>query len=463
MHSRPQQTCPSWPDYAAVWRWHFYAGLFCLPFVVWLSITGSIYLFRPDIEAWLDRPYESLSLSGPRAAPSAEVGAALAAVPGSVFSRYEPAATATGAAQVAVARDGILYRVIVHPRTLQTMRLGRDDHRIMEVMAQLHGNLWLGRRGSMLVEVAASWAVVLLLTGLFLWFPRRASGLGGLVYPRIGGRGRLFWRDLHAVTGLWISIITLFVLLSGLPWSSNWGHYMTWARNLWTVTAGQPDWPIGGKPPPKGLPASSMPGMTAAEMQAMSPPVTPAGQSDIDLPALDKIVPLAAALDLPRPVWIQPPFPGERDWRVGSQTQNRTLRVDYNVAPDSAVPVLVRSFAGENIVDRIVNFVVATHEGQLFGRLNQAILLLNAIGLLLMSTGAVVMWWRRRPASLLGAPPAGARPRASVCLMATILALAALLPLFGLSLLSVWIVDRTLLARATFARRWLGLAQRSTP
>ena len=42
--------------YRAVWRWHFYAGIFCIPFVVWLACTGSIYLFKPQIERWLDRP-----------------------------------------------------------------------------------------------------------------------------------------------------------------------------------------------------------------------------------------------------------------------------------------------------------------------------------------------------------------------------------------------------------------------
>ena len=45
----------SMPSYAAVWRWHFYAGLFCIPFVLWLSLTGSIYLFRPQVEALIER------------------------------------------------------------------------------------------------------------------------------------------------------------------------------------------------------------------------------------------------------------------------------------------------------------------------------------------------------------------------------------------------------------------------
>ena len=47
----------SWPDYRTVWRWHFYAGLFCSPFVVVLALSGSLYLFKPQVEAWIDRPY----------------------------------------------------------------------------------------------------------------------------------------------------------------------------------------------------------------------------------------------------------------------------------------------------------------------------------------------------------------------------------------------------------------------
>ena len=56
--------------YNAVWRWHFYAGLFCIPFVIWLALTGSIYLWRPQIEAVLDRPYDHLATSGPLAPPA---------------------------------------------------------------------------------------------------------------------------------------------------------------------------------------------------------------------------------------------------------------------------------------------------------------------------------------------------------------------------------------------------------
>src|SRR3546814_20721219 len=64
------------PRYRMIWRWHFYAGLFCMPFVLWLASTGSIYLFKPQIDHWLERPYDRLTINGPLATPSAQVAAA---------------------------------------------------------------------------------------------------------------------------------------------------------------------------------------------------------------------------------------------------------------------------------------------------------------------------------------------------------------------------------------------------
>lgn len=36
---------PATSLYRTIWRWHFYAGLFVVPLVIVLSITGIIYLF----------------------------------------------------------------------------------------------------------------------------------------------------------------------------------------------------------------------------------------------------------------------------------------------------------------------------------------------------------------------------------------------------------------------------------
>jgi uncharacterized iron-regulated membrane protein len=64
-----------------VWRWHFLRRTALHP-LRWLAATGSIYLFKPQIDAWLDRPYRHLEIQGAPRSPSMQVAAALAAVPG---------------------------------------------------------------------------------------------------------------------------------------------------------------------------------------------------------------------------------------------------------------------------------------------------------------------------------------------------------------------------------------------
>jgi uncharacterized iron-regulated membrane protein len=72
-----------------LWRWHFHAGLFCIPFVVVLALTGSIYLFKPQIDAFADRAVDSLPITGARATGEAHIAAALASLPGSRLFVYE--------------------------------------------------------------------------------------------------------------------------------------------------------------------------------------------------------------------------------------------------------------------------------------------------------------------------------------------------------------------------------------
>ena len=157
------------PGYRTVRRWHFYAGLFCIPFVVWLSSTGSIYLFKPQIEAWLDRPYDNLRMTGPRAPRWPEIETAVKAVPGSNLHFYQLPRTASSAVQIIVGRNAEEYRVYVNPQTLAVLRVVNQNRRPMTVVFHLHGELLMGEWGSRIVELAASWAIIIaLLTGMFL-------------------------------------------------------------------------------------------------------------------------------------------------------------------------------------------------------------------------------------------------------------------------------------------------------
>lgn len=453
--------------YRLIWRWHFYAGLFCLPFVLWLATTGMIYLFKPQLEPLLERRYAHVTTAAAQL-PSAQVAAALRAVPGSVLNAYQLSSSPEAATRVLVGHGSELIRVFVNPSTLQVLGVVRENDRFMKVIFYLHGELLLGSTGSMLVELAASWTILMLLTGLYLWWPRNAR-LSGTLYPRLRQGQRIFWRDLHAVSGLWISMFALTLLLSGLPWSKSWGGMLRTVQHAYTATATPPDWTTGSaseraqikaentpaneqarhKSSGMNMPGMDMPGMDMGDMQ---------GSTQADYSPLDRLVPIVTAQNLASPVMIAPPSQRSPNWTARSDADDRPSR--SNLVLDATTGAILQrtTFAQKPLLDRIIGYGIAIHEGALFPPLNQILGVFTALGLMTLCTSAVVMWWRRRPTGVLGAPPALDTARYPYLLIALLVFLGIFLPLLGGSMLLVWLVERVCLRHITRVRIFLGLS-----
>jgi uncharacterized iron-regulated membrane protein len=139
-------------------------------------------------------------------------------------------------------------------------------------------------------------------------------------------------------------------------------------------------------------------------------------------------------------------------------TQNRPQRVNLDLDGATGAIIEREDFRDRHWVDRVVGTGIAAHEGQWFGWPNQALGLLTAAGLNLLCVSGVVLWWRRREQGVLGAPKALLSPRVSRGLLAIVLLLALYLPLFGASLVCVWLAERLLLRRLPRVRDWLGLS-----
>ena len=52
------------------------------------------------------------------------------------------------------------------------------------------------------MELTAVWILVLLASGIFLWWPRAIEVAKPLLKIRWRKGGRIRWRDLHALTGV---------------------------------------------------------------------------------------------------------------------------------------------------------------------------------------------------------------------------------------------------------------------
>lgn len=445
-------------NYTRIWRWHFYAGLFCIPFAIWLSLTGTIYLFKPQIESLIDQPYAEIVESEAVRPPSEQVIAAVNAVPDSVLNAYILPQSAKSATQILVGKGKELYRVYIKPDTLDVLKVEPEDQRLMQIVFHLHGDLLLGEKGSMLMELAACWMIVLIITGLYLWWPRKAEKLAGVLYPRLNQGSRFFWRDIHAVSGLWVSFFLLFLLISGLPWTSFWGGLLKEVRKPSPQVVVQQDWTTGRKDELNTRQDQNLQS-TALKKAEGHEGHGAAGQfMKTDYSPIDKILPTVTALSLEYPVLISPPSVKTPTWSAKSDTQNRPLRVNLKMDAETGLITERKDFAQRPLLDRIIGYGVAAHEGQLFGWFNQALGVFTTFSVLALAVSSSIIWWRRRPEGKLGAPSiSGNRPKIPHGLIGLILLLSILLPLLGLSLLLVLILEYTVLTRFTKTRAFLGV------
>jgi len=440
-----------------IWRWHFYAGLFVLPFLITLSVSGALYLFKPQIERWEERAYQGLPVAA-SALPSQQVSAALAAFPGSRFLDYRLPEQRGDAAMVRLALPGGNgeREIFVAPNGQVLGGLVPGD-RLMAIVKSIHSQLLVGKAGNWLVELAACWAILLILSGLFLWWPR-GRGAAGVLWPRFTRGRRVLWRDLHAVTGFWISALALLLLLTGLPWTDVWGGAFSRLRAEMGWVKGSSPWAIEEQEPGAVVEPHTGHGAhhhhaerVAADGEAFSPI------------ALDAMVVRARTEHIAFPAIVTPPgaagrfgMPGVMAWTIRSDAANvplqQTIRFDLDGRKELSRERLEDSY----VIDRMVGYGIAWHQGQLFGPVNQAIGILTAAGLVTLAVSGFAMWRRRKPADKLGAPPAVEKPDRLIVVM--LLGLALLLPLLAISLVLLWLMEKLAFPRLPRFAAWLGVA-----
>ncbi len=453
-----QQSSPSF--YNLAWRWHFYAGLLVIPFLILLSLTGIVYLFKPQLDRLMYADLLQVPVAEQRLSADQQLAVIRRAYPQANVQQYLPPPQADRSAQFVVDNAGQALNLFVDP--YRGTLLGSQDaqNNLQAIARALHGELMIGTLGDRLIELAAGWGIVLLVSGLYLWWPR-GSGGAGVLWPRLASRGRLFWRDLHAVSGFWGSLLLLFMLLTGMTWTGYWGaqfagawnHFPAamWddvpkseqqARSLNTSTRQTVAWAVETTPLPLSDPHAAHNGNAASLTGGAAPQIS-----------LQQVVDTASTRG------VQPGY---------SITLPKGAGGVYSIAlfaddPRHDATLHLDQYSGKVLADvrwkdygavaKTVETGVMLHEGKLFGLANQLLMLGVCLLVLLSAVSGLVMWWQRRPQGSFGVPPLRHDlPRWKTAIVVMLL-LGVAFPLVGASLLLIWALDWLLLSRLGALRR----------
>lgn len=513
-----------------VWRVHFYAGMLVIPFLLMLAVTGTVILYEEPINNATDSHLRQVEPVGSALPLDSQVEAVRLAYPDAAIGGVTPPSSDSRSTMMALATtEGAAREVYVNPYTGEVLgsKIYHDD--IPGLARKLHGNLLFGWKvpvltlagltgdgplttkvdvGDLMIELMTCWGIVLVVSGLYLWYPRKRSANKALIKPRLAKKGRARWRDLHAAPGVLLAPILLFLILSGLPWSGFWGGNWDHLSNQYGVGASTPVGapasslvragdldrfgnPVAWAARDQPVPSSAQPiagghdgthqqhqgheaGHRGRRGDGRVPPsntavaIVEARQRAAALPAslpLEEVAAAARAEGMVPGFSIALPVDGlAEDGSVvyGSYTVTNpfsSTSTERTIYLDQFTGTLLgdRSFDDYSPMAKATAWAIDVHMGTQYGLINRIVLTAACMILVWSVISGLIMWWKRRPHGKAGLPRRPADPSLQRGLIIIAVVLGVVFPLLGASMVAVVLLDRYVIRRIPPLRRAFGM------
>ncbi|WP_342087940.1 PepSY-associated TM helix domain-containing protein [Dyadobacter sp. OTU695] len=209
---------------------HLWLGVSSGLVVFIMALTGSILVFEDELEPVLYPRFHVVEAPKNQSPlPLDNLRAAVASgYPGQRIARIaiEPHADRTVIfSLVKGKKEKDVLSVAVNPYTAEITDTRRENEAFFHVVLQLHRYLCLEETGKAITGVATITFIVIMITGLILWWPKRKQTRQRLTVKWNAKFKRLNW-DLHAVFGFYVLPFTFIIALTGLVWSYKWVNNM---------------------------------------------------------------------------------------------------------------------------------------------------------------------------------------------------------------------------------------------
>ena len=390
------------------WRWHVIAGLLSLPFVILLTVTGIVYMFKAEVNHYF---YHHMTEVTPQLSQPLSYEQQLASVQRFSNLPVVSLTLASNANQASVFRlkgkGRTKHLVYIDPYTGTTMGEFKQADSLMYNIRKLHGELLLDKPGTLVVELIASWFIVLLTTGLIIWWPSTKQ-LAGVFSIRFNASRRILWRDLHAVTSFWIGLILLIVIAGAMPWTDVFGTNLKRVQKI--TDSGYP------------MAWRSDKGVSS---QIVGSPLT-----------LDEMVLKAQSQSLQGVIEIKLPQKDEGPFKVSNRSFWLSDQQVMYFDQYSGDPLKQLTWDDVGILMDMRQVFMRLHQGE-YGRANWWILLIGCMLFLVANIASIIAYVKRKPRQRFGIPAVPKSFKMGYGLLLLIMLLAVVFPLFGLSVILI--------------------------
>ncbi|MFH5185391.1 PepSY-associated TM helix domain-containing protein [Paenibacillus sp. TAB 01] len=434
--------------YNRFWRWHFYAALFITPLLITLTLSGIGYLFYTNVENTLYKN-EFFNKSNQTEQLTIDQGIEKAK---QTFQDYS-------VSKVIVLDDPYNMRLtmtntsgdqkyVFLDSNYQIVGSQNPKYTFSNVMREVHSSLFVGGTVvNYLVELAACWAIFLLLSGIYMTFKGRALKKEPNPTKR---QKNLRW---HALTGTIVTIPLIILIFTGLPWSAFMGDI------IYSTAQKHPSIgiPLLKQNPPTSemneipwatrkneLPVSS--GETHAEHNGMAHMDNMSEQNGMI--TLMQLMSEVKQANITKPYSIIYPKDEHSVFIVSKGSNSGVTGLD--VSPYDEVTTYFDPYSGKltskvgfedyGILGKLYTWGIPLHEGHLFGWLNKVLNLTVCLLFLLVIFWGFRTWLIRKRKNFLSAPP-NLSSKLSIGFIIFMAILGCIMPLFGISLILVVLIE----------------------
>ncbi|WP_447980420.1 PepSY-associated TM helix domain-containing protein [Candidatus Nitrospira bockiana] len=348
---------------------HRWLGLLVSAVVIVIGLTGAALVFETEIDEALHPELWRVVPGGVPLSLDALLDAVHAAYPSERLEWIE--------LHAAPDHSVILHtvggrQIFVDPYSAAVLGERKYENTFFGTMFSLHRTLLAGEAGRIVVGVATLGALFLLVTGIFLWWPRTpARSKPSLNVRWKEGTRRLIY-DLHNVLGFYASWYLIVIALTGLVWS----FPVVNEAIFWLTQSPPPPWKSEGC-------SQAVPGARPLSV-------------DEALRRADAVLPGAQVTELMFPQKPDDPYAiTKRFPRRGNPNAQSHLCVDRY----SGEILQVARYEDLPLGATIRLLVYPIHVGAIYGLPTQVLAFIVSLVIPISAATGFLLWWRKRKPS----------------------------------------------------------------